>query len=339
MTSLPLSDPGGPGSVVLGRHAQVRAVLTDPRFTVAPVPRPPFAPTVAWLRGAVGRFAEGALHAERRAAVERVLAGLDTAALRAEASRLASASDADAGPVLVRVLAVALGVRAGDGPEAARAVAAVAPAYLPGPGSVRTGQADEAVARLRRLLGDPDPQRFAVLAGLLAQACQPTAALVRSALAVRTGACPVEDLLAETSRHDPPVRVLRRVARALDVERHAGRATVPDAASHMRMGVGVDIGVDTVTDIRADIVTGIGVDTVMGVGGDTGTDAAVDAMVNVVLDVAAANRDPRVFRDPDAFVPGRAGEHLTFGAGPRACPGRRIALALAAGAVEGAGER
>jgi cytochrome P450 len=55
----------------------------------------------------------------------------------------------------------------------------------------------------------------------------------------------------------------------------------------------------------------------------------------VVLDLAAANRDPSVFPDAERFDPARAGEaHVAFGAGPRACPAARQALALASGALE-----
>ncbi|MEU3169569.1 hypothetical protein [Streptosporangium sp. NPDC006930] len=281
------SDP-----LVVSHPAEIRAVLSDSRFTVAPVPRPPFAPTVAWLRGAVGRFAEGTMHAERRAAGVAVLAGLDPGALRAEAFRLASRDIAplpcplEQVPVLV--LAIALGVRAEDGPSAVRAVAAIAPAYLPGvgagPGEEEGGDvADKGLVELSRLLGDPPPERLAVLAGLLAQACAPTVALVRSALAAAAARFPagagagpvgphpaeawtVEELLDETLRHDPPVRTLRRRAPG------DGRL--------------------------------------------------------VILDVTAAGRDL-------ACVGGET-EYLTFGAGPRACPGRRVALALAAGTIEAA---
>ncbi|WP_405020678.1 cytochrome P450 [Kitasatospora sp. NBC_00070] len=52
----------------------------------------------------------------------------------------------------------------------------------------------------------------------------------------------------------------------------------------------------------------------------------------VLLDLAAANRDPEVFAEPDRFDPLRSGPPaLTFGSEPRRCPGREHALALAAG--------
>ncbi|MEU6743203.1 cytochrome P450 [Streptosporangium sandarakinum] len=313
MTFQPNSAARPAQTVVVSRYAEVHALLAAPALTVPAVPRPPFSLTVAWLCGAVGRFADGPVHAARRAASVGVLAGLDERALRAEAFRRATGHP-DPELVPVEVLAVALGVRAEDGARAARAVAALAPAYLPPTpppspaaspvqavlpaqatspvqdiSSVQVASpvqaapddaaADAGLAELSRLLGDPEPERLAVLAGLLAQACAATAGLVRNALAADAGPCPVEDLLAETLRHDPPVRTLRRVA----VRQAAG---------------------------------------------------GVPAGTTVLLDVAAANRDPHVFDDPDRFRPGRSPRHLTFGAGSRPCPAERIALALAAGVVE-----
>ncbi|MEU8038573.1 hypothetical protein [Streptosporangium sp. NPDC049078] len=289
------SDP-----LVVSRPAEIRAVLADSRFTVDPVPRPPFALTVAWLRGAVGRFTEGSMHAERRAAGVAVLAELDPGALRAEAFRLASWDIAPAPcppeQVPVLVLAIALGVRAEDGPSAVRAVAAIAPAYLPGvgagPGEEKSRDvADQGLVELSRLLGDPSSERLAVLAGLLAQAYAPTVALVRGALAAAATRFPagggttpaksrpaeawsVEELLDETLRHDPPVRTLRR--------RTPGDGRI------------------------------------------------------VVLDVTEAGRDPQALPDRDLPRAGGEAEYLTFGAGPRACPGRHVALALAAGTIEAA---
>ncbi|MGN9778331.1 cytochrome P450 [Micromonospora sp. H33] len=54
----------------------------------------------------------------------------------------------------------------------------------------------------------------------------------------------------------------------------------------------------------------------------------------VLLRFDAANRDPAVVADPDRLVPGRPQLAMTFGAGPRGCPGERHARALAGGVVE-----
>ncbi|MBB4962372.1 cytochrome P450 [Micromonospora polyrhachis] len=54
----------------------------------------------------------------------------------------------------------------------------------------------------------------------------------------------------------------------------------------------------------------------------------------VILDIAAANRDPKIFTDPETFDPERTGPPpLTFGGPPRRCPGRDHAMAIAAGAL------
>lgn len=48
----------------------------------------------------------------------------------------------------------------------------------------------------------------------------------------------------------------------------------------------------------------------------------------VLLDLAAANRDPREFSDPETFVRGRTrNRHVTFGAGAHVCQGQHLARA------------
>lgn len=59
----------------------------------------------------------------------------------------------------------------------------------------------------------------------------------------------------------------------------------------------------------------------------------VGAGERLLLRFDAANRDPVAFPERDRFRAGRANAALTFGAGPRGCPGQRHALALAAGVV------
>lgn len=48
----------------------------------------------------------------------------------------------------------------------------------------------------------------------------------------------------------------------------------------------------------------------------------------VLLDLAAANRDPREFTDPEEFDPRRTrNRHVSFGAGPHVCQGQHLARA------------
>lgn len=58
-------------------------------------------------------------------------------------------------------------------------------------------------------------------------------------------------------------------------------------------------------------------------------------MTSPVHPVRTHDRVRAVFAAPDQFDPGRVDpEHLTFGFGPRACPGRDHATAIAGGIVE-----
>ena len=183
--------------------------------------------------------------------------------------------------VPVDVLADALGVTT----PVSAAVALVARGYHPGTDAGPAG--DDAVTRLVELFGGTPDEATAARIGLLVQAYEATAGLIGNAVRALPrwqGRAPVEAVLAETLRHDPPVKALHRVS------------TAP-----ARVG-GTDVG--------------------------TGT--------RVRIDLAAANRDPAVFSDPDRFDPTRPERerYLTLGAGLRPCPGRDHALAIAAGVVE-----
>jgi cytochrome P450 len=273
-------------------HAEIRAVLADPSFIVPPAPDGGSPGGIAWLRASVSRFSNGADHRRRRALAGAALAGVSAARLRRRAfdrtSGVLREAPVDlmarvARVVPVEVLAEALGIPA----VPTAAVTEVARAYHPQVAA--DADADRAVARLVDACGGVADETTAARIGLLVQACDATAGLVgNAAVAMLRGELggPVEQILAETLRHDPPVRGTRRLA-----------------ASAARAG-GADVAAGTV----------------------------------VQLDFAAANRDPAVFPDPARFDPARfdsAGAgHLTFGAGPRSCPGRDHALAVAAGIVE-----
>ncbi|MBO8186674.1 isocitrate lyase/phosphoenolpyruvate mutase family protein [Streptomyces spirodelae] len=203
------------------RYEDVRAALADPHL----VPELPAAAegwregaSMAWLRDSVSRFSSGEAHVRRRALVEAELRRVDPAALRRAVAEEPGASGQDVRRQVVRALAGELGLR--EPGAVAEAVSVVAGVYFGGTDAA----ADAAVAQLVELLGDAplgehEPSRgegglevTAARICLLVQACDATASLVRHAAAADDGARPVEELLAETLRRDPPVRVLRRVA-------------------------------------------------------------------------------------------------------------------------------
>ncbi|WP_412539282.1 cytochrome P450 [Longispora sp. K20-0274] len=353
--------------ITFHRYADVTAALADP--ALAPPPAEPGPPgTMAWLRATVARFSTGEAHARRRALVEADLARLSPPALRTAATSDNTdasgrrASSAEPRHVIVRTLAAALGLAepdavaeavalaattyfGGEDPAADAAVAWLVPRMTP----IQAGPAAPDVApdlaldagAASDLDADPAADPLEVAAnriGLLIQACDATAGLVAHARRAAgtdvwrpvggrpdrlagthvgdiDGADPgrsaedvfgrvdradpgrlgdadtdpagaLDGLLREVLRHDPPVRVMRRVA-----------------VADTRIG-GVDIPAGQL----------------------------------VILDIAAANRDPEVFADPDVFDPARGGpDSLTFGGAPRLCLGRAHALALAAGVLAGAG--
>src|SRR4051794_38019067 len=93
-----------------------RAVLSDSRYVVPPVPGGAPRGTLAWLRSHVCRFSNGEAHARRRALAVREIEALDVAALERGSSEP------------VAVLCAAMGLPA----EAADLVSVVARSYQPG---------------------------------------------------------------------------------------------------------------------------------------------------------------------------------------------------------------
>jgi hypothetical protein len=174
---------------IIGRAA-VRAALETPVPAV-----PPAAAGVLWLRAHVARFSTGPAHTRRRRLAEAELARIPPDELGRRA--------AGRGGQPVAVLAEALGI-AVDPTD----VVAVAAAYQPH--TAVTPEADAAVERLVAASGGTHDERTAARIGLLVQACDATAALVRTARERKTS---VADVLCD----EPPVRFTRRGGALVDL--------------------------------------------------------------------------------------------------------------------------
>ncbi|GAA3456842.1 hypothetical protein [Dactylosporangium matsuzakiense] len=152
-----------------------------------PVPEAePAARGIGWLRASVSRFANGEVHARRRAIVEEIVAGIDPDGLRRAY---------DGHPVAP--LARALGVAERVIPGVVADVRVAAAAYQTGDAA-----ADAAVDRLVAVFGGGYDERTAAHIQVLVQACDATATLIERAR-TRT----VDEVL----RTDPPVAATRRV--------------------------------------------------------------------------------------------------------------------------------
>jgi cytochrome P450 len=258
-------------TVPISAADEVRAILADPSFVVPPAPAVPDAETgtLAWLRSLVARFCDGDVHERRRALVERDLAGLDPARLRAAAAQLTRQAlaglDRDepfdamilARRIPVGVLATELGLTADNVHAAVNAVITASPGY-PNPDAAGPGT-DASVELLAEAfgsaggLGPDDGELLANRIGLLMQACDATAGLIGNALinAFVVGdadSVPVSsELLAGTIDDDPPVLRTRRLrpdgeAITLDISAcpfGAGRRPCPGADQAVALAAGV----------------------------------------------------------------------------------------------------
>ncbi|MFD1540140.1 cytochrome P450 [Nonomuraea guangzhouensis] len=192
--------------MLITRHAEAVAVLSDTRYVPPPVRQDAPAGTLSWLRAQVSRFSTGEVHAERRRLVTERLATLDPAALRQAATAATLERGGDWPDVPTAVLGAALGIT--DEKRLVGAVAAAAAGYLSGEAGP---EADAAVADLVELLsgeGDPIPRIT-----ILLQAHAATAGLIANALTHAEPGDDIDGLLRETLRHDPPLKASRRLDR------------------------------------------------------------------------------------------------------------------------------
>ncbi|GAA5180918.1 hypothetical protein GCM10023322_14320 [Rugosimonospora acidiphila] len=288
------------------RYADVEAALADPRLVPPPAAAPGPTGGVAWLRATVARFSHGQTHDRRRALVVADLARLDPAALRR-----AAAGDPDTDPrrVAVRTLAQALGLA--DPDAVAEAIGVVAGAYF---GDAADPAADRAVARLLPLMLPTGPTGHDGFdGGVAAGAPAPPGATEAARAAAEVAA----------NRIGLLVQACDATATLVD---HARRAAVGcPAATGVEALLAETLRHDPPVPALHRVATAA----------TRVADANLAPGERVVLDVAAANRDPAVFADPDVFDPRRPGPaSLTFGAAPRACPGTEHALAIAAGVLD-----
>ncbi|HET6673474.1 MAG TPA: hypothetical protein VFG92_08875 [Agromyces sp.] len=206
-------------------RADVARILADPRFLV---PEADAAAETSFdrFRAGVSRFVNGAVHEERRARLEAMLATLDPRMLSEDAAartrRMLDANDrpgatltADAAHhVPVATLARALGFRHPDG--ASRLVARIAGRYPTGrPTDAGDAAAeDSAIERLRATSGAEGGEAD-LRVQLLVQAHAATGALVIGAMrrlaASGDSGATTHDLLHQVLRDDPPVPSTRRV--------------------------------------------------------------------------------------------------------------------------------
>lgn len=339
--------PGTDGWIVT-RHADVLAVLADPRCVVPAAVPGAAGGTLAWLRGAVSRFSPPEQHPARRAIGVAALADLDPDELRTTAARAtaalldaaasptAPAGSTTATPAAAPPRAAVLS-RAGTWPPAEESGAArlgMSPTAGRAGDDPGAGRIDVMALLARRVpvevlaagLGLADPVAAAPAVAAVAAAYHPGAEPAAVAAADRA----VAELLALS----PPAPA-EVAANRIGLLVQACDATAGLIGSAVRWGLAAPAAVTT-ADLLAEVLrldppvraTRRVTTVALRLGGRT-----IGPDTPLLLRFDAANRDPAAHPEPDRFRPGRAGRSVTFGAGPRGCPGERHALALAEGVV------
>ncbi|MEJ8854794.1 cytochrome P450 [Variovorax robiniae] len=314
---------------VASRADVVAAVLGHPALRVRPVAEPVPRAIADGPAGAVfGRLVrmnDGPLHAVHRPLLQRALAGLDPQVTRAEvlgvARRLASGSlDEWMFAMPLCALAHLLGFAEEDAPRIVADARAFSACLSPLSTRDQLDAADGAVLslsdRFRHLISERRIRNGSLLDAVLAQARDDDMVNADTVLANLVG------LFSQTC--DSTAGLIGQAVVAL--AREPGLAAAADAhgdgfALLIQEVARHDPPVQNTRRFVADACTVAGVNLRPG-----------DALL-VIL--AAANRDPALNPDPDAFQLERAARrNLGFGLGAHACPGQALAQAFAASGVQ-----
>ena len=314
---------------IASRADGVAAVLNHPALRVRPVaepvPRAIAGGPAGEVFGRLVRMNDGALHAVHRPSLQQALAGLDPQVARTEtlhvARRLAPLSlDEWMFAMPLCALAHLLGFAKEDAPGIAADARAFSACLSPLSTREQLDAADTAALamsdRFRRLLVDGRARTGSLLAAVLARARDDARVNPDTLLANLVG------LFSQTC--DSTAGLIGQAVVALARER--GLASIVSSRADgfellVREVARHDPPVQNTRRFVADACTVAGADLQPG-----------DVLL-VVL--AAANRDPALNDDPDAFRLDRAARHsLGFGSGAHACPGQALAQTFAACGVQ-----
>ncbi|KAG8153307.1 cytochrome P450 [Burkholderia catarinensis] len=329
----PLAFDATLGLWVASRAEAVTAVLGHPACRVrpldAPVPPALRGTTAGALFGELVRMNDGALrHDVPKQALRAAFAPIDTDALRDRAARLAARrlpapGDADAlnaWCMTVPVCAVAdlLGFDETQLDEIAARVVDFVAALSPLSDAAALARASDGARQLLDRMTERVAQTHAhdgTLVAAVQQAARASGWQASGALVAN-----LVGLLSQTC--EATAAWLGNALVAWNGEAGAARIA-PDAAALDAFVAEVGRFDSPVQNTRRFVASRT---TIEGV--------SVDAGDAILVVLAAANRDPAVYRDPHRLMPGRtAGPNFGFGSGPHGCPGERIARAVTAGAL------
>ncbi|MFE3762375.1 hypothetical protein ACFXPI_11490 [Streptomyces sp. NPDC059104] len=338
------------GAWVAADAAAVRAVLGSGVLRVRPVAEPVPAGIAGTAAGEVFgqlvRMTDGAAAARLKGAVAGALAAADTAYAGELAARFTREALAEGGEVPyeelmfgvpARVVAVLAGLAGGADREAARAIADFVRCIPATAGPEDREAAAVAAVRLRELLG-PVLDSAAAAGPEAAQGSVPgagsgagiregygagrahglLAGLVRAA--DREGLVDLGPLLSNaigflSQTYDATAGLIGNTLVAL-----ARGAEAPDTGALVREVVRHDAPIQNTRRFAAGAFTHAG--------------STVEPGQQILVVLAAANRDPAVNPDPHALSPGRVNPVIfTFGAAAHRCPGESLAAALATAVV------